>query len=194
MRYPREHKQHSRERILESAARLFRTRGVANTGVDAVMSAVGLTAGGFYAHFKSKQVLVGEVVRKTFADSRQRLEGREDERGRTWLSKMLRVYISRSHRDHPEEGCPLASLLTELPHSRDTVQPILVEEVSAHVELLREKLSGTPDARQRALALIALMVGAVAVSRALAGNALSDELLAACRAVGSSFAEEEAHG
>ncbi|PTL75517.1 TetR/AcrR family transcriptional regulator [Vitiosangium sp. GDMCC 1.1324] len=195
MRYPQGHKQQSRERIIEAAARLFRERGVASTGVDAVMSAVGLTAGGFYAHFKSKQVLVGEVVRKAFADSRPHLRGEEEERGRVWLQKVLRSYISRSHRDHPETGCPLTTLLTELPHVHDTVQPIVVQEVSAYADVLEEKLDGqpSPTARQRALALIALMVGAVAVSRALAGSALSDEMLSACRAVGLSFTEEDSH-
>ncbi|WP_394824558.1 TetR/AcrR family transcriptional regulator [Pendulispora albinea] len=189
MRYPTGHRQRSRDRIIEAAASLFRSRGISNTGIDAVMASVGLTAGGFYAHFKSKQDLIGEVVRKAFAEGEGRLTCNEED-DRAWLETVLRRYMSRSHRDHPDEGCPMTTLLTELPHVHDVVQPIVVEQVSSYAELLEKRLAkGASNARQRALAIIALMVGAVALARVLRGSKLSDEILMAARTVGVSLAD-----
>ncbi|WP_394830973.1 TetR/AcrR family transcriptional regulator [Pendulispora rubella] len=194
MRYPAGHREHSRERIIEAAASLFRSRGITNTGIDAVMSAVGLTAGGFYAHFKSKQHLIGEVVKKAFVDGQARLHCADEDR-RAWMEAVLRRYISRSHRDHPDQGCPMVTMLSELPHAHEVVQPIIKDEVEKYAGLFEKRLGegpeGAPTARQRALGAIALMVGAVSVARVLRGSKLSDEVLAAARAVGLSLVQPE---
>src|SRR2546426_5249569 len=92
MRYPPGHKQRTHQRILDTAAGLFRKRGYAATGVDAVMTSAGLTAGGFYAHFRSKQALLAEALELAFQRSRDhwrsRLQGRE---GPAWV----RTHIDR---------------------------------------------------------------------------------------------------
>jgi TetR/AcrR family transcriptional repressor of nem operon len=187
MRYPSAHKQASRERIVEAASRLFRARGIASTGVDAVMSAVGLTPGGFYNHFKSKQLLVAEVVERTIRGNRERLTaGLDDLPNDEWIAGYLRRYLSAKHRDKPEEGCPLAALGSELPHL-DAARPVVASEVETYVTLFAKKLKGDGKAtpRQRALATIAMAVGAISLARAMAGSPLSDELLEACRAAGA---------
>jgi len=188
MRYPAGHKGRSRDRIVEVAARLFRARGITSTGIDAVMSAVGLTAGGFYAHFSSKRSLVADVVRKAFAEGAARLASDEREPA-AWVADVLRRYVNRGHRDRPDEGCPLSTMLSELPQVADVVRPILDAEVGRYVALFEARLSGAAatSPRQRALATVAMMVGAVALARALGPTPLSDELLAACPAVGVSF-------
>jgi len=158
------------------------------------MSAVGLTAGGFYAHFKSKQHLIGEVVKKSFAEGQARLQCTDEDR-RVWVDTVLRRYISRSHRDHPDQGCPMVTMLSELPHAHDVVQPIIKDEVEKYADMFEKRLGAgsesAPTARQRALGAIALMVGAVSVARVLGGSKLSDEVLAAARAVGRSLVQPE---
>jgi TetR/AcrR family transcriptional repressor of nem operon len=193
MRYPAGHKEHSRERIVDAAARLFRTRGITATGIDAVMADVGLTAGAFYAHFKSKQALVGEVVRKSFVEGRPRVFSPEDD-DRKWIQGVLRRYVSRAHRDEPETACPLTTLISELPRAGEAVQPIVAEELELYAGLLEEKLEDgaertAPTRRQRALGLCAMMVGAVALSRVLGKTKLSDEVLSATRAAAASLIE-----
>lgn len=196
MRYPAGHKEHSRERIVVAAARLFRTRGIATTGIDAVMGEVGLSAGAFYAHFTSKQALVGEVVRRSFEEGRARLFDPGDG-GRTWVHTVVRRYVSRSHRDHAETACPLTTLLTELPRAGEAVRSVVAVELELYAGRFEAKLgegapAGGPSARQRALALCAMMVGGVALARVLAGTKLSDEILTACRAAAAPLIEPTA--
>jgi len=162
------------------------------------MTAVGLTAGGFYAHFKSKQHLVGEVVHKAFTDGRARLNCAEQE-PRAWVETVLRRYVSRAHRDRPEQACPMVTMLSELPHAHDVVQPIVKDEVERYAHMFEGRLgesnsADAPTARQRALGTVALMVGAVAVARAIRGSKLSDEMLMACRAVGASLVYDNQDG
>src|SRR2546421_5371935 len=95
MRYPPGHKQRTHERILDTAARLFRKHGYAATGVDAVMTSAGLTTGGFYAHFRSKKALLAEALELAFQRSRDhwrsRLQGRE---GPAWVRAHITSYLS----------------------------------------------------------------------------------------------------
>src|SRR5204862_4383924 len=106
MRYPPGHKHRTHQRILDTAARLFRKRGYAATGVDAVMNSAGLTTGGFYAHFRSKQALFAEALELAFQRSRDhwrsRLQGRE---GPAWVRGPFTSSLSRGHRARAGHGC-----------------------------------------------------------------------------------------
>ena len=171
------------EKILASAAKLFRTKGVAQTSVSDVMEGAGLTVGGFYAHFESKDALVEETLRRAMTELRPILL-RELERASDWrrLEVVLQRYLSRDHRDNPPGGCPLPAMVAEMSAAGDAGREALAEEFEQNVRLIAG--SSAPEARQRMLGLLALMVGGVALSRALKGTPLSDELLKACRDTG----------
>ena len=94
---------------------------------------------------------------------------------------MLRRYLSRAHRDQPEDGCPLASMLSELGQMHESTMPIVEEEIEHY-------LAQMGGSRQKSMALLALMIGGLAVSRALRGSDLSDEFLLAARQMGKEIA------
>lgn len=181
-RAPRD-KSRTHERILDSAAKLFRTKGVAQTSVADVMEGAGLTVGGFYAHFESKDALVEATLRRAMEELRPVLL-RELDRASEWrrLEVVLQRYLSRDHRDNPPGGCPLPAMVAELSATGDAGRDVLAEEFEQNVRLIAG--SDAPEARARMLGLLALMVGGVALSRALKGTPLSDELLKACRDTG----------
>lgn len=183
MRYTPEHKERTRERILSAAGELFRREGFAGASVDRVMRAAGLTVGGFYAHFDSKQDLFIETLRRTLAQRRRRwLEGLEDLRGDEFLRHFVRRYLSRIHRDSVEEGCPLPSVLSEIARGEPELRRALAEEIEKLLDEVVPRLDG-PGARQRALGALGTCFGALALSRATAGTPLSDECLLAAREV-----------
>jgi TetR/AcrR family transcriptional regulator, transcriptional repressor for nem operon len=106
MRYQPGRKQETRGRLIARAARLFKERGYRGVGVDGVMEAEGLTAGGFYAHFRSKEALLEITLREAMAETRRRFfAGLAEKRGWDWLREALRRYLSRSHRGDIGEGC-----------------------------------------------------------------------------------------
>ena len=176
-------KTRTHERILASASKLFRTKGVAETSVADVMDGAGLTVGGFYAHFDSKDALVEATLRRSMEELRPILL-RELDRASEWrrLEVVLQRYLSRDHRDNPAGGCAMPAMVAELSSSGDAGRGVLAEEFEQNVRLIAGSTS--PEARARMLGLLALMVGGVALSRALKGTPLSDELLKACRDTG----------
>ena len=170
--------------ILESAARLLRERGIAGARVADVMSGAGLTVGGFYAHFESKEALVRDTLRRTAAEMRERLFHRLDEKPPDSRAVVVvKRYLSALHRDQPAPGCPLPAVAGEIGTTAPEYGEVLAEQVEAMTEGLRDQLRG-PSRRQVALALVALMYGGLTLARAVSGTPLSDELLKACRSAG----------
>ncbi len=172
-------KDDSHRRILDSAGSLLRARGIARTSVAEVMGGAGMTVGGFYAHFRSKEALVAEALRDTLRTSRARLmAGAGDTSGAARIRAVTRAYLSRSHRDAPEEGCPLPMAAGEISQAGPEVREALADEL----ELLAQDLAADlRDGRPESLALISMMVGGLTLARAVAGTPLSDEILKACR-------------
>jgi len=174
-------KEQTRTRILDSAARAIRERGLARPSVNEVMADAGLTVGGFYAHFDSKDTLLLEALRTMFGE-------RMDE----WLARLpegppdvrrqqaARGYLSRKHRDTGAERCPMPVILGEL----DRADPRIRELIAGYLGDWAKALAGAkePDGRRNALAAIATMVGALTLARALGPTSFSDELLAAAKA------------
>src|SRR5256885_5843163 len=111
-RYDKEHKQATRQRILEMAGRRFKTDGIDGSGVATLMADAGLTNGAFYAHFSSKDDLVANVVADQLGAQAQSFRGLPP--GRAGLEGFLREYLSPQHRDNPAAGCPAAALLDEI--------------------------------------------------------------------------------
>lgn len=182
-----EQKQRSRETILLSASRLLRQRGIAGARVADVMKGAGLTVGGFYAHFASKESLMDETIRRTGRETRARLFARLDQRNRaTHAVVVLKRYLSPAHRDELERGCALPAIAGAIATAEPGHRDVLAEQIDGLSGELQTHLPGRTRARARhlALALVALMVGGLTLARALRGTALSDEILRACREAG----------
>jgi len=183
-----ERKERSHETILASAARLLRARGIGGARVAEVMEGAGLTVGGFYAHFPSKEHLIDAALRRTAAELRERLFARLEEKPvEARAEVVLKRYLSAAHRDELAKGCPFPAIVSEVATTAPEHRDVLATEVAAMADRLSEHLAaGAIPKRQLALALVALMCGGLSLARALRGTELSDEILRACRAVGAS--------
>lgn len=189
-----ERKERTHASILESAERLVRAKGIGGARVADVMKGAGLTVGGFYAHFASKEALVDDVIRRTAATMRARLfAGLDDKAEADRAEVVLKRYLSAPHRDEVEQGCPFPAVVGEVATAAPEHRDVLAEQVGAFASEL-ERLLPRGDALQRrhlALALFALMYGGLSLARALRGTELSDEVLRACRAFGRMALSED---
>jgi TetR/AcrR family transcriptional repressor of nem operon len=186
-------KQRTHEQILASAAKLLRRHGVTGARVADVMQGAGLTVGGFYAHFPSKEALVDETMRRTGSELRARLFAKLEEKPEADRAEVvLKRYLSAKHRDDPDTGCPFPAITGEIANQHDEHRPALAEELSALVGALQPLLPGR-QARTLAVGLAALMYGGLSMARALGKSELSDEVLRACRALGRSALSAAAH-
>lgn len=175
-----EQKQATHERILASASRLIRARGLEGASVADVMAGAGLTVGGFYAHFKNKSVLLAEGLRAALAEGHGRLtKGLTAAPGPARVRAVLRRYLTAEHRDDPAEGCPLPSMLSEVPRQDPVVREVLAWAVEGWVKSLTGERQGPH--RAAAIRAFALSIGALTLARALGPTALSDEVLRAAR-------------
>lgn len=174
-------KQQTRRRILNSATRALRTRGLGSPSVGEVMGDAGLTVGGFYAHFDSKDALMLEALEEVLAERRGYWEAQVPA-GTTEERRKLaaRGYLSRKHRDMGEACCPLPAILAEIPHLSDGFRAVLERHLQA---LARQMTAGNdaPEERRAALADLATMVGGLTLARALGPTAFSDEILSAAK-------------
>jgi TetR/AcrR family transcriptional repressor of nem operon len=179
----------NREIIVEAATRLFRERGLHGISVVDVMAAAGLTHGGFYGHFESREALAQEASGRAFDQSAERWQERiaahVDDNDAARLA-LIEPYLSQASRDNPGESCPVVAFAGDMCHEatdsglRQTFMEGLHRLLKSYGSLLN---SGDVDAdRQQALVEYSLMVGALTLARASRGDALSDEILdAACK-------------
>ncbi|HVH45861.1 MAG TPA: TetR/AcrR family transcriptional regulator [Labilithrix sp.] len=182
-----EQKERTHAAIIESACKLVRQKGIGGARVADVMSGVGLTVGGFYAHFASKETLVDEAIRRTAAFMRRRLFDRIEEKPLAVRAEVvLKRYLSAAHRDDPANGCPMPSIVGEVSTTAPEHRDVLAEQISDLAEELATHVSKGDGSSKRATALgmVALMYGGISLARAVKGTELSDEILRSCRAVG----------
>jgi TetR/AcrR family transcriptional regulator, transcriptional repressor for nem operon len=178
VRYSDNHKAETRQRVLKEAAKDIRARGPDNVAVAGVMARAGLTHGGFYAHFVSKDALVTEAIGTMFADARARTE-KIDAAGdpRAVLRAYVDFYLSPAHRDSRDRGCPLPTLSGDFARS----QPATRDRFGAGVEGIASRLAAPlvqlGHAEAEAHALLAQLVGGVALARAVGDPVLSDAML-----------------
>lgn len=187
MNAKQERKERSHETILESAGRLLRARGIVGARVADVMQGAGLTVGGFYAHFASKDELVSEVLHRLGAEYRDRLFRNIEEKPESdRLAVVLKRYLSAAHRDAVDQGCPFPSIVGEIATTAPEQRHALAEEIAALIKRLESLLPQRQGQATRtvAIGLVALMIGGLSLSRALQGTALSDEVIHACRLFG----------
>lgn len=185
MRKTREAAAESRRNIVETAAKLLRERGL-GVGLADIMAAAGLTHGGFYRHFASKEALVAEVLQMALDERAESLVARDDLSAREALKAYVALYLSELHVDNPGKGCPIAALGAEAARSDESAKALAAgaEKLAANfaADLSGDFESDPAQARRRALAMLASMVGAVVVARAVGDSALRAEVLDALRA------------
>ena len=179
MRYSSDQKLQTRNRVLKAAAAQIRTHGPQGVGVAALMQEVGLTHGGFYAHFASKDALIAAAVKTMFEDAAaQRHRAIEDRSGPAALGAFIDSYLTPDHRDRPDRGCPVACLLGQSAQLPARARPAFDTGVRGMVRLMASYLpETTPDPMALASSLIAELAGALALSRAVEDEALSLRLL-----------------
>lgn len=159
----------SHERILDAAARSVRRHGYAGVGVADVMKEAGLTHGGFYAHFKSRDALLAAAVGHAGDESGQALVQRMAalrERGASPVAALVETYLAQAAVEDVETGCPVAALCTEIPRQADEVKTVSRQSVLGLVELARSVLPPASP-KEQAFALASSLVGAVQLARAL---------------------------
>jgi TetR/AcrR family transcriptional regulator, transcriptional repressor for nem operon len=170
MKVSKEQMAENRSRILAEAARLFRDKGFEAVSVAQVMKAAGLTHGGFYGHFESKDDLIAQTM--THA-----LGGGGEASGA--FDAFLASYLLPSHRDAPADGCPLAAFAPDARHQKIEARAAMAAGVEAHIARIAATLEqeGVTDARNAAIGSWSAMVGAIVLARAVDDSALSDEIL-----------------
>ena len=180
-RHSKEDKAARHERIVEVAAARLSESGTEQPGVAEIMGAAGLTHGGFYKHFGSRDELIAEAVERALADSEPRLveiaAGAEDP-----LAAFADAYVSTAHRDDPASGCGVAALGTDMPRVGGPAQEAYRAQVERYLANLQPLLGGDDEARRRATVTLSAMVGAVMIARALGPTPGSDEILRDVRA------------
>ncbi|WDD91545.1 TetR/AcrR family transcriptional regulator [Burkholderia sp. FERM BP-3421] len=180
MRYDPEHKARTRERIEAVASARFREEGIDAVGVASLMETAGLTHGGFYAHFPSKEALVASAVAVGFEQTANRLrEGMTHRPARPRPVAFMQTYLNEQHRDHPDSGCVAATLGAEISRSGDAVRQVFTEQLESLVACATPDDGAPRERRETGLAAVALAVGALILSRAVDDPALSKELIAA---------------
>lgn len=179
VRVSRSEKQASHERIVAEAARRIRERGTREPGIAEIMAAAGLTHGGFYKHFTSRDELIAEAAEKAMKAAEPvaaaALTAQDP------LAAFTDWYVSTAHRDDPGDGCGVAALSGDAARD-EAVRGAYRTQVAHYLEILEEMLGGEdPTRRQRAAVTLSALVGAVVVARALGDTPASDALLADVR-------------
>jgi TetR/AcrR family transcriptional repressor of nem operon len=172
------------DRIVEVAARALRRNGYAGVGVADVMKQAGLTHGGFYAHFESRDALLAEATERAGRDSAATMNQRVDAsraRGESALRALVEGYLSDAHLSGTETGCVVAALSSEMPRQSPALLAPAVERVRKLIAAVRRALPAGAS-REQAMVIAATMVGTLQLARTLGANAQGQAMLAAARA------------
>jgi TetR/AcrR family transcriptional repressor of nem operon len=173
MRVTHEQMRENRRRILAAASRLYRDKGYDAVGVAEVMKAAGLTHGGFYGHFASKEDLMAQAI----AQAATEVAGRGGD-----LPAFVATYLSPAHRDDAADGCPMAALAADVRHRPAAARAAMTTGIRAQIDRLTEAVPDAADRRREAIGTYAALIGALILARAVDDPALSDEILDETRA------------
>ncbi|HEX8594045.1 MAG TPA: TetR/AcrR family transcriptional regulator [Pseudomonas sp.] len=173
-----EKKTKTRGRILDAANAALISRGPDRPSVNEIMGAAGLTVGGFYAHFDSKEALMLEAFQGLLSQRRASVAQIDEQLpGHERRALLAAFYLSRKHRDATSDACPLPSTVGEMSRLPESFQAVLAE----HLEMMVAQLSSGPEDADKVLADVALMVGGLTLARALGNGDLSDRVLRAAK-------------
>lgn len=192
MRVSKTQQAENRARVVAAAARLLRERGMEGIGVDALAAAAGLTHGAVYSHFKSKDELAVEAVRRSMAEIRRRwIDDAGGEGSPGLFNRLVRSYLSRSHRDNPGTGCALAAMGPDAARHGKKILRAFSDSAKALIATVAaaRRADATPGddaasdaaAEDEAVVSLATMLGAIVLARAVEDRALSDRILLAAR-------------
>jgi len=181
MRVSREQADKNREHVIDVASRLFRERGFEGIGVADLMKEAGLTHGGFYGQFKSKEDLKIQASRRALSRNKDRWAKVLAETSSEKLSALARFYLSDAHRDRRGEGCALAALGGDAPRYGPELQAAFKDGIEGYLEFLDGIMSASSgeERRDKTIAALSTMVGALVLSRAVGDEALSQKILSA---------------
>ena len=185
MRYSERHKEETRKKVVRAAAATVRAKGPDGVGVAEIMAEVGLTHGGFYAHFPNKEALVAAAIEEAFGQSRRRFarmtEGMTPAQA---LTAFIDAYVSTDHRNNPQRGCPISTLTSDLPRQGPLVRGAFDTGVANVIARIEAWLPEDDPKTRRSLAssMMAEMAGAVSLARAVSDAAMAESLLEASRA------------
>lgn len=180
---PTSRKQATHDRILDTAAGVLRASGFQGVGVADIMKRAGLTHGGFYAHFASREALLAEALERAGQDSQARMRRALDAgeaRGDSRFQALVDNYLADRHLRSPESGCPVAALASEMPRQADAVR----EAAAARIDALTRAVAATlapGQARDAAGVIASQLVGALQIARTLGDNNKGRRHLAASR-------------
>ena len=181
MRYPSDQKARAKQAILQAGARALRTNGFNGIGVDGVAASAGVNgSGAFYSNFSNKEALLEEVIEtclgEPFIDSESGSLAERQVRLKEWLA----MYISADHRADPASGLRMPTLSADVARSNPQIRATYERRMLALVQKMSNALSGAgPDRGKRAWSIIAMMIGAIAISRAMPDGEGADQALAA---------------
>jgi len=181
MRVSRAQAEANRETVINVASRLFRQHGFDGIGLKDLMKGAGLTQGGFYKQFQSKDDLAAQASRRALESATRRWSAAAA-RHPDPLMAVVDFYLSSDHRGEIADGCPLVALGADAARQSDEVKKPFEDGIKAHLQVLREMLPAGARPEQEAMALLSLMVGAVTLSRVVADKKLSDGFLESARA------------
>ena len=177
-------KEETRQKILASASHLFRERGVKATTVPDVMERCGLTVGGFYKHFDSKEDLFRTAMTEALQEMRKRFSRMDATlRGEAWRRAVANFYLTEAHRDNRGAGCAFAALCGDLQRADDETRAWFQEGLNEVIGMFAERMEGATEEERRAQAwqFFAALLGGLIMSRSVADPALSRDILAAVR-------------
>lgn len=170
-------KEENYQRLLSIAAKAFRRKGLDGVSVPELMKAAGLTHGGFYRHFASRDELVAEALDRAFDDARVDLieELKPDASG-SLLPGFIETYLSPHHRDNPGRGCVLAALSSDVQHGSKGARNVYTQRFRRYIREITELMHADGD-EEKAMALLSLLAGSVIISRALSDESLAKSVL-----------------
>ncbi|WKL56735.1 TetR/AcrR family transcriptional regulator [Asticcacaulis sp. ZE23SCel15] len=181
MRVSREKAQESREQVIDTAARLLRERGFDGIGVADIMKAAGMTHGGFYRHFESKDELAVKASERAITESKAVIVDELSKKPQDPLRAIIERYVSAVHRDDPGTGCILPALAADAARRDDpALSQVFTANIQEYLDQLGLLLAARPAATgvRTPAAILAEMVGAVVLSRVISDDALADRLIA----------------
>jgi TetR/AcrR family transcriptional regulator, transcriptional repressor for nem operon len=179
MGYSKAQKAKTHKRIVAIASKRFREKGLEGFGIAELMKEAGLTVGGFYKHFDSRDELVAEAVGSAFGAWQRRVDAAASGGPPVSLAELIDDYVSDAHRKNPGTGCAFSALAPEIARSDKRTRAVTSEQVRNDLELITGLLPGKDqrDARSKAILAFSALVGAMALARAVSDESLSREIL-----------------